>query len=139
MQYTDPSLPCNLDKSDTASVTESSSRLTADNLKTQRENLLKRIEKSMVQSDSGGFTTWSKLQKRSSENQLRRHPSGNNNCSSEHNRSLGDIDNVMKSQSMPNLYKQKVRTLLASNWSKGHNLCSSLVSVFCVLAFMFLF
>lgn len=81
---------------------------------------------SMTKSDCSTFTTWSKLKKRNSENQLRRLPSGNNNQSSDETY-LGE--NPIKSQSMPNLYKQKLMSLLASSYIKAHNMSNSSVSV----------
>lgn len=75
----------------------------------------------MSQSDSGSFTTWSKLKKRSSENQLRRHPSGNNNTEGVDTSQYNLTDNAQKSQSMPNLYKQKIKTLLNSNYQKQNH------------------
>lgn len=75
----------------------------------------------MSQSDSGSFTTWSKLKKRSSENQLRRHPSGNNNTEGDDTSQYNLTDNAQKSQSMPNLYKQKIKSLLASSYLKKQN------------------
>ncbi|KRT86849.1 hypothetical protein AMK59_2735, partial [Oryctes borbonicus] len=82
------------------------------------------MDTSMTKSDCSTFTTWSKLKKRSSDNQLRRLPSGNNNQSSDENcYCLGE--NPLKSQSMPNLYKQKLMSLLASSTFKGHNMSNS--------------
>lgn len=82
----------------------------------------------MTQSDSGSFTTWSKLKKRTSDNQIRRqHPSSNNNESQDENSHYLN-DNVLKSQSMPNLYKQKLKGLFASNYLKQHNINTSAVS-----------
>lgn len=72
------------------------------------KNRQKLENSSMARSDSG-LTTWSKLKKRSSENQLRRHPSGNNNTSGDETTSFSMNDNSLKSQSMPNLHKQKQR------------------------------
>lgn len=87
---------------------------------------LKALEASMSQSDSGSFTTWSKLKKRSSDNQLRRHPSGNNNTEGENVTQFNLTDNTQKSQSMPNLHKQKIKSLLASSYlRKQHNLTTS--------------
>ncbi|XP_044263071.1 uncharacterized protein LOC123010326 isoform X2 [Tribolium madens] len=82
-------------------------------------NNCKLTEASMTQSDSGSFTTWSKLKKRSSDNQLRRHPSGNNNNSGDETSHLGLTENSIKSQSMPNLYKKKLSYL------KNHNFIST--------------
>lgn len=84
----------------------------------------------MTQSDSGSFTTWSKLKKRTSDNQIRRqHPSGNNNESGDENLHYLN-DNVLKSQSMPNLYKQKLKGLIASNYLKQQNINTRSVSAF---------
>lgn len=77
-----------------------------------------KLENSMARSDSG-LTTWSKLKKRSSENQLRRHPSGNNNSPGDDNTSFTMNDNSLKSQSMPNLHKQKQRPLYCSKYSNS--------------------
>ncbi|XP_018328369.1 uncharacterized protein LOC108739128 isoform X2 [Agrilus planipennis] len=73
---------------------------------------------SMAQSDSGGFTTWSNLKKRNSENQLKRRPSGNNNSEEDTNNDYNHTDNVLKSQSMPDLCKQK---RYATNDAKNQN------------------
>ncbi|XP_044730714.1 uncharacterized protein LOC123293839 isoform X2 [Chrysoperla carnea] len=76
---------------------------------------------SMIKSDLG-LTTWSKLnKKRSCELKLRRHPSGNNNNhttndSTQYGGSIMHSTNPLKSQSMPNLYKQKNR-LLSSHFN----------------------
>lgn len=79
------------------------------------------LDKSMTQSDSGSFTTWSKLKKRCSDQQLRRLPSGNNNNSGDDATRLGLIDTATKSQSMPNLYKQKLKNLIVSQLVKSQN------------------
>lgn len=79
------------------------------------------VDASMTQSDSSSFTTWSKLKKRSSDNQLRRHPSGNNNSGSDDTSHLGLTETSTKSQSMPNLYKQKLKSLLVSSYLKTQN------------------
>lgn len=92
----------------------------------------KLLDTSMARSDSG-LTTWSKLKKRSSENQLRRHPSGNNNnnTSADEMTSFSNLgnDNALKSQSMPNLYRQRLRwqhgTSNTANCCGGHNIMSS--------------
>lgn len=85
---------------------------------------IKTADASMSQSDSGSFTTWSKLKKRSSENQLRRHPSGNNNASGDET-SQYNITDSLKSQSMPNLYKQKMRRSTGNNTKQANiNSCS---------------
>lgn len=88
----------------------------------------------MTQSDSSSFTTWSKLKKRSSDNQLRRQPSGNNNNSGDDASHLGLTDATFKSQSMPNLYKQKLKNLMiASGHLKSQS--NSSVSLFCLYLF----
>ncbi|XP_031333740.1 uncharacterized protein LOC116163770 isoform X2 [Photinus pyralis] len=88
------------------------------NMKVHPDNI-KLPDTSMAQSDSGGFTTWSKLKKRTSDNQLKRHPSGNNNSSVDSNK-YSAVDNVLKSQSMPNLYKQKVKGLMSSGFLRSN-------------------
>ncbi|CAH2006314.1 unnamed protein product [Acanthoscelides obtectus] len=69
----------------------------------------------MTQSDSSSFTTWSKLKKRSSDDHLRRQPSGNNNNSAEGENSLMLNETALKSQSLPNLYKQKLKSASSSS------------------------
>lgn len=76
---------------------------------------LKTQDVSMTQSDTG-FTTWSKLKKRCCENQLRRHPSGNNNQSVDAQHGFSDAG--FKSQSMPNLYKQKLRSSITAQYQQ---------------------
>lgn len=75
------------------------------------------LDTSMARSDSV-YTTWSKLKKRSSEVQLTRHPSGNNNTTCAEGVSIANLQPVdataLKSQSMPNLSQQRRRCLLAS-------------------------
>lgn len=81
----------------------------------------------MAKSDLG-LTTWSKLKKRSCEMKLRRHPSGNNNTtnsesssnSTQYGGSIINSTNALKSQSMPNLYKQKSNQQYYNN-STNHN------------------
>lgn len=90
----------------------------SNDIKKQTNSCKLTEEASMTQSDSGSFTTWSKLKKRSSDNQLRRHPSGNNNNSGDET-SLNE--NSIKSQSMPNLYKKKLQNLM---YLKNHNFVS---------------
>lgn len=81
-------------------------------MKHQNQNLVKKIsEGSMTQSDSSSFTTWSKLKKRNSDDHLRR-PSGNNNNSEDETSHLVLSDTVLKSQSLPNLHKQKLRNII---------------------------
>ncbi|XP_018565929.1 uncharacterized protein LOC108906959 isoform X2 [Anoplophora glabripennis] len=84
------------------------------NLKPQVKNT-KILDNSMTQSDSSSFTTWSKLKKRSSEDQLRVRPSGNNNNSGDDANHLGLTEVTFKSQSMPNLYKQRLKSLMATS------------------------
>lgn len=117
---------CCADKSDASGAC--STNLIND-LKSQVASI-KALQRSMTQSDSGSFTTWSKLKKRSSDIQLRRLPSGNNNESGDET-SHHLNENVLKSQSMPNLYKQKLRGLLASNYLKQHQMNVSSVSPLC--------
>uniref|UniRef100_A0A6P7H870 Uncharacterized protein LOC114345508 isoform X1 n=2 Tax=Diabrotica virgifera virgifera TaxID=50390 RepID=A0A6P7H870_DIAVI len=91
----------------------------SSNLNVPKKNL-KVLDNSMTKSDSSSFTTWSKLKKRGSENHLRRHPSGNNNNSGSEASHLGLTDVGAKSQSMPNLYKQKLKNLsVVSEYSKN--------------------
>lgn len=75
------------------------------------------LDTSMARSDSV-YTTWSKIKKRSSEVQLTRHPSGNNNTTCTEGASIASFQPVdataLKSQSMPNLSRQRRRCLLAS-------------------------
>lgn len=97
-------------------------------LKTQVHNI-KTVDASMSQSDSGSFTTWSKLKKRSSENQLRRHPSGNNNTSGDETSQYNITDNSLKSQSMPNLCKKRMRRSNRGNTVKQANINSCSVKI----------
>lgn len=78
----------------------------------------------MTRSDSGGFTTWSKLNKSSSDAGHAR-PSGNNNGSGDDATNLGLNDNSLKSQSMPNLYKKKLRNMVTNNLSQSKSNTSS--------------
>ncbi|KAG5887717.1 hypothetical protein JTB14_020019 [Gonioctena quinquepunctata] len=92
-----------------------------DGMKCQLKNL-KTLDTSMTRSDSSSLTTWSKLKKRCSEDLLRRPPSGNNNNSGNEASHLGLTDATSKSQSMPNLYKQKLRNLMvASGYGKSQS------------------
>ncbi|XP_045478169.1 uncharacterized protein LOC123683260 isoform X2 [Harmonia axyridis] len=89
----------------------------SNELKVQAKNI-KKLSNAlpMTQSDSVSFTTWSKLKNAGSDNQVRRHPSGNNNNSGDDATHLGLNDNTAKSQSMPNLYKQKlIKSLMQNN------------------------
>ncbi|KAI5631666.1 RUN domain-containing protein [Phthorimaea operculella] len=92
--------------------------LTLDNDERTRRNLelLERCRKltnklttSMARSDLG-LTTWSKLKKQTGESPLRRHPSGNNNeDSNDGTDATNEMNNsVIKSQSLPNLYRRKL-------------------------------
>ncbi|KAL4711421.1 hypothetical protein ACJJTC_016175 [Scirpophaga incertulas] len=67
------------------------------------------LTSSMARSDLG-LTTWSKLKKQSSQSPLRRHPSGNNNEESNDSADVtSEMNNsVIKSQSLPNLYRRKL-------------------------------
>lgn len=91
----------------------------------------------MTQSDSSSFTTWSKLKKRSSEDQLRRRPSGNNNNSGDDANHLGLTEATFKSQSMPNLYKQKLRSIMASSTyiksQSNSSVSKTIFNMYCVL------
>ncbi|XP_069675487.1 uncharacterized protein [Periplaneta americana] len=86
------------------------------------------LDTSMARSDSV-YTTWSKLKKRSSEVQLTRHPSGNNNTTCPEGTTIASFQPVdataLKSQSMPNLSRQRRRCLLASMSSKLSSAMSS--------------
>ncbi|XP_057651614.1 uncharacterized protein LOC130891091 isoform X2 [Diorhabda carinulata] len=77
------------------------------------KNNIKVIDGAMTRSDSNSFTTWSKLKKLGSENILRKHPSGNNNNSTSETSHLGLTDTAAKSQSMPDLYKRKLKNMAA--------------------------
>ncbi|XP_026731453.1 uncharacterized protein LOC113496438 isoform X5 [Trichoplusia ni] len=74
------------------------------------KKLTNKLTTSMARSDLG-LTTWSKLKKQTSQSPLRRHPSGNNNEGS-HEATDATDDNmsnsVIKSQSLPNLYRRKL-------------------------------
>ncbi|ERL95179.1 hypothetical protein D910_12448 [Dendroctonus ponderosae] len=78
------------------------------------------LEDSMTQSDSSSFTTWSKLKKRNSDDQLRR-PSGNNNNSEDESSHLALSDTALKSQSMPNLHKQRLRRCIVDDNSLSNS------------------
>ncbi|PNF18760.1 hypothetical protein B7P43_G03348 [Cryptotermes secundus] len=86
------------------------------------------LDTSMARSDSV-YTTWSKLKKRSSEVQLTRHPSGNNNTTYPEGACIQSFQPVdataLKSQSMPNLSQRRRRCLLASVSSKLSSALSS--------------
>ncbi|KAL0832102.1 hypothetical protein ABMA28_001580 [Loxostege sticticalis] len=73
------------------------------------KKLTNKLTTSMARSDLG-LTTWSKLKKQSSQSPLRRHPSGNNNeDSNETTDATNEMNNsVIKSQSLPNLYRRKL-------------------------------
>ncbi|XP_060802339.1 uncharacterized protein LOC106137672 isoform X2 [Amyelois transitella] len=73
------------------------------------KKITNKLTTSMAKSDLG-LTTWSKLKKQSSQSPLRRHPSGNNNeDSNEPSDATNEMSNsVIKSQSLPNLYKRKL-------------------------------
>ncbi|CAH1127170.1 unnamed protein product [Ceutorhynchus assimilis] len=82
------------------------------NIETKRKNNnIENAQGSMTQSDSSSFTTWSKLKKRSSDDHLRR-PSENNNNSEDESHLISSDTGAIKSQSLPNLYKQKLKHLL---------------------------
>ncbi|CAH2040550.1 unnamed protein product, partial [Iphiclides podalirius] len=73
------------------------------------KKLTNKLTTSMARSDLG-LTTWSKLKKQTIQSPLRRHPSGNNNeDSNEMADGTSDMNNsVIKSQSLPNLYRRKL-------------------------------
>ncbi|XP_063827434.1 uncharacterized protein LOC135076878 isoform X5 [Ostrinia nubilalis] len=74
------------------------------------KKLTNKLTTSMARSDLG-LTTWSKLKKQSSQSPLRRHPSGNNNDddTNETTDVMNEMNNsVIKSQSLPNLYRRKL-------------------------------
>ncbi|XP_066157352.1 uncharacterized protein [Euwallacea fornicatus] len=78
------------------------------------------LEGSMTQSDSSGLTTWSKLKKRSSDDHLRR-PSGNNNNSEDESSHLASSEVALKSQSLPNLHKERLRKLVLDDNSHSNS------------------
>ncbi|CAG9823829.1 unnamed protein product [Phaedon cochleariae] len=99
--------------------TNKSSNLNAPNTNSSQwhsdkaqKNNIKNLETSMTRSDTSSLTTWSKLKKRCSEDHIPRQPSGNNNNSGDAASHLGLTDTTVKSQSMPNLHKQKLRNLM---------------------------
>ncbi|CAK1579384.1 unnamed protein product [Parnassius mnemosyne] len=73
------------------------------------KKLTNKLTTSMARSDLG-LTTWSKLKKQTSQSPLRRHPSGNNNEDSNDTTNVtSEMNNsVIKSQSLPNLYRRKL-------------------------------
>ncbi|XP_048477575.1 uncharacterized protein LOC105383856 isoform X2 [Plutella xylostella] len=73
------------------------------------KKLTNKLNTLMARSDLG-LTTWSKLKKQTSQSPLRRHPSGNNNeDSNETTDATNEMSNsVIKSQSLPNLYRRKL-------------------------------
>ncbi|XP_039750385.1 uncharacterized protein LOC120626771 isoform X4 [Pararge aegeria] len=73
------------------------------------KKLTNKLTTSMARSDLG-LTTWSKLKKQTSHSPLKRHPSGNNNEeSNESTDNTSEMNNsVIKSQSLPNLYRKKL-------------------------------
>lgn len=73
------------------------------------KKLTNKLTTSMARSDLG-LTTWSKLKKQNNQSPLRRHPSGNNNeDSNETTDATNEMNNsVIKSQSLPNLYRRKL-------------------------------
>nr|XP_026485450.1 uncharacterized protein LOC113392986 isoform X7 [Vanessa tameamea] len=73
------------------------------------KKLTNKLTTSMAKSDLG-LTTWSKLKKQTCQSPLKRHPSGNNNeDSNEPTDTTNEMSNsVIKSQSLPNLYRRKL-------------------------------
>lgn len=105
---------------------ETKAKAGLDNDERTRRNLelLERCKKltdqlttSMARSDLG-LTTWSKIKKQNIQSPLRRHPSGNNNGESSEVTETNEMSNsVIKSQSLPDLYRRKL--LISSNNSTG--------------------
>ncbi|XP_069357275.1 uncharacterized protein [Maniola hyperantus] len=73
------------------------------------KQLTNKLTTSMARSDLG-LTTWSKLKKQNNQSPLQRHPSGNNNeNANETADTTNEMNNsVIKSQSLPNLYRRKL-------------------------------
>ncbi|XP_041989173.1 uncharacterized protein LOC121740516 isoform X3 [Aricia agestis] len=73
------------------------------------KKLTHKLTTSMARSELG-LTTWSKLKKQTSQSPLQRHPSGNNNGDSNDSADvINEMNNsVIKSQSLPNLYRRKL-------------------------------
>ncbi|CAH3982433.1 unnamed protein product [Pieris brassicae] len=99
-----------LDKDDMRIILDSDER-TRRNLELLErcKKLTNKLTTSMARSDVG-LTTWSKLKKQTSQLPLQRHPSGNNNeNSNESTDATNDMNSsVIKSQSLPNLYRRKL-------------------------------
>ncbi|XP_068625405.1 serine-rich adhesin for platelets isoform X3 [Battus philenor] len=99
-----------LGKEDTNIVIDSDER-TRRNLELLErcKKLTNKLATSMARSDLG-LTTWSKLKKQTSDSPLRRHPSGNNNeDTNDTTNATSEMNNsVIKSQSLPNLYRRKL-------------------------------
>lgn len=71
----------------------------------------KALDTSMARSESI-YTTWSKLRKRSSALQLRRHASGNNNTATP--LCMEGAPTALKSQSLPNLSRRQMSAMTTS-------------------------
>ncbi|VVC92542.1 unnamed protein product [Leptidea sinapis] len=73
------------------------------------KKLTNKLTTSMAKSDFA-LTTWSKLKNQNSQSPLQRHPSGNNNENSNESTDVSNEMNnsVIKSQSLPNLYRRKL-------------------------------
>ncbi|XP_052739812.1 uncharacterized protein LOC112043605 isoform X4 [Bicyclus anynana] len=73
------------------------------------KKLTNKLTTSMARSDLG-LTTWCKLKKQTNQSPLKRHPSGNNNeNTNETTDATNEMSNsVIKSQSLPNLYRRKL-------------------------------
>ncbi|XP_038217436.1 uncharacterized protein LOC119836219 isoform X3 [Zerene cesonia] len=99
-----------LDKDDINIILDSDER-TRRNLELLErcKKLTNKLTTSMARSDLG-LTTWSKLKKQTSQLPLQRHPSGNNNENSNESTDVtNEMNNsVIKSQSLPNLYRKKL-------------------------------
>ncbi|GBP26061.1 Iporin [Eumeta japonica] len=100
----------NLDKDEDIIVLDNDER-TRRNLELLKrcKKLTNKLTTSMARSDLG-LTTWSKLKKQTSQSQLKRHPSGNNNeeCNETADAATEMANSVIKSQSLPNLYRRKL-------------------------------
>ncbi|CAG9864129.1 unnamed protein product [Phyllotreta striolata] len=88
-----------------------SARWSSNNANNRPRSPVDGLDDSMTRSeDSNSLTTWSKLKKTSGE-EARRHPSGNNNNSESDSAARLHVDDATsKSRSLPNLSKQKEKS-----------------------------
>nr|XP_022919540.1 uncharacterized protein LOC111428305 isoform X2 [Onthophagus taurus] len=107
------------DKSDVSSEDANWTRM----LKKKLQNM--RLDQSMTRSDCSTLTTWSKLKKLTGESQLRRLPSGNNNESSDETSSCNMNEATLKSQSMPNLTRNRLNKKINKSLILHQMSCSS--------------